>query len=291
MSAPTWSFGVPSQAPTQKLEQPAAPQADGPDPLAELREQIQRSWLGAGVDLLPEHYRVARRVGAAQRGVVAGLLAVGLLLGGAAWQAHAATSSAEAELAEVNSRQAALTAQAAQLAEVPRVLGELATVQTARSTAFATDVRWYSYLDGLRSSVPTGVWLADLSWGSAGGSSTDAAAAGAASTTQPATTTEDATGTAGTQGTLTVKGRTQDPALVAAWLESVSATTGLADPSYSSLQRIDIDGTPVYEFTATVAVTDAALSHRFDTPASGTSGSAAATTPAATSTPATGAGS
>jgi Tfp pilus assembly protein PilN len=212
---------------------------------------VEHRW--ARVDLLPREVLARRNLARTQKVLAVVLALAVLLVAGIWWVSAGSADRAAADVAAQQSRTAALQAQQAQYAEVPRVRAEVERVQQARAQAMAADVVWTRYLDEIGVRYPDGVWLSDLSVAVAPSSaSTGLAAPATDPLADPAVATVSFTGTGGSYDD------------VAAWLDSLTEVPGFSDARYSVSTLTDLDGETVTTFTSTVGVTEAALSHRFD---------------------------
>lgn len=114
------------------------------------------------IDLLPPVYEERRRQ---RRNIVsvfvAGLLILLLLLG---WWLFLGMqiNDAEDELVEVQSRNAALEAEIAELQRFAELAAEVEAKRTALQTVFAGDVDWPALLTEIAMVVPGEVWLTNL---------------------------------------------------------------------------------------------------------------------------------
>lgn len=203
------------------------------------------------VNLLPPEIAEERRLRRTQ-GVLA-LAFVGVLgaVAGGYLLAAASAAQAEDELAAEQATTTVLQAEQAEYAEVPRVLAQVESAQNARSTAMASDVLWYRYLNDLALTYPENVWLKDMNATVAASPAALPAVAGA-TTTQPGI------------GTLTFTGNSLQHSDVAAWLDVLAGTEGFQDATFTNSTRTQIDETDVVEFTSQVNLGADALSHRYD---------------------------
>lgn len=210
------------------------------------------------VNLLPpeiaEERQLRRTQGILAIAVVGVLAALG---GGYAWSV-AGVNAAQDGLNAETARTGTLNAQVAEYDAVPRVLAQVEAAQTARSTAMASDVQWYRYLNDLALTYPKNVWMRDLTVTMAGTPAAGAPTAGAV--TDPLVTPG--------VGTVTFNGTGRVHSDVAAWLDVLGSTAGYGSPTVSQSTRTDIDGTVVVDFTTQVVVTPEALSHLYDRKAS-----------------------
>jgi Tfp pilus assembly protein PilN len=206
------------------------------------------------VNLMPPEIEAERGFRKVQIGLGAATLAVaGLVVGGFVW-ASAAASEEQERLSAAQQRTADLTAEQAEYAEVPQVLGELEAADAAQATAMASDVLWYEYLDRLAASYPKDVWLKDMNVLMAPPVDGTAVAAGAAA--------------ASTIGTISFSGTGLVHTDVAAWLDALDGIEGFQNATYSTAERTELDGRVVVDFTSTVEVGPEALSLRFEPKAS-----------------------
>lgn len=204
------------------------------------------------VDLLPPEIGEARRLAGLKRVLAGSVVAVVLGCAGAVLWAQTGVSAAQDELDAVQARSASLHAEQAKYAAVPRVVGLIDAVSTARQTAMAQDVLWYGFLSDLGLTTPRGVSLLDLEV------SLDDTSAAAAPSTDPLASPGI--------GRVTFSGKAAHFPDVATWLDGVGTLHGLDGSTLQTATRAQgaaNDGTPI-TFTSTVQVTRAALTHRYD---------------------------
>lgn len=203
------------------------------------------------VNLMPPEIEAERGFRKVKVGLAAVTLAVAGLVAGGFVLSAAAASAEQDKLAAEQQRTDGLASEQAEYAEVPLVLGQVESVQTAQATAMATDVLWYDYLGRLSASYPKDVWLRDMTVAMAA----PAAAAPAATAAVPTTPTI---------GTITFSGTGLVHTDVAAWLDALDSIEGFHNASYSTANRTELDGRIVVDFTSTVEVGPEALSLRFE---------------------------
>ena len=206
------------------------------------------------VNLMPPEIEAERGFKKVQVGLAALTIAVaGLVVGGFVWSA-AIASDEQAKLDAEAQRTQVLTAEQAEYAEVPLVMGQVESAQSAQATAMATDVLWYEYLERLSASYPKNVFLKDMS----------------IAVTPPVTdpSAVAVTGQSSAIGLITFNGTGLVHDDVAAWLDALDTIEGFQNPTYSVATRTDLDGTTVVDFTSTVEVGPEALSLRFEPKAS-----------------------
>lgn len=223
----------------------------------EALETVAPAWVPYSVprvNLLPPEIQDERNLKKMQLILGGATAAVVALLAGGFILVAAGANQAEQELALEQTRTQGLQAEQQQYAEVPRILAEVETAQSARATAMTTDVLWYEYLHNVAATYPEDVWLKDL---------TATVAAPVATTAVVA----DPLTTPGI-GTVVFNGSAMVHADVASWLDVLAATPGFADPFYTSSAAVEVDGQTFVDFSSQVVVTADALSHRYDRKAS-----------------------
>jgi Tfp pilus assembly protein PilN len=208
------------------------------------------------VNLLPPEVHEARKLRRLQLGLGAGVAAIVVVLGGVYVMEAQSAHQASDELASAQSQTTVLNAQKAQFADVPRTLSAIQSAEDARQTAMTDDVSWYRYLNDLSYITPANTWLTTLtiSVGSAPGTTT--ATTGAASA--PTGLTSAGVATVAFQGT--AKNHND----VAAWLDALAKEKGWTNVYFTNSSSGMIGTTPVVNFTSSLNVSAAALSHRYD---------------------------
>ena len=203
------------------------------------------------VNLLPpelaEQARLRRLKGVLAGGLVATVGVVGALYLGAA----ADVADATAEVSAATARGSALQAQTRALGHVDQLYRSADEAEARLATAMGDEVRFSQFLDDLSKQVPEHVWLTDITF-------TQTPAAG-----EPAVATDGAPAPAGAIGTVTFTGvgfRHDD---VAAWLDSLAAQEGFADPYVTDSTAGRIGDRRTVSFTSSVTLTSDALSGRY----------------------------
>lgn len=218
--------------------------ASGAPPLA-----FAPTGLWPQVDLMPPEVRAGRRLKRTKR--VLGLVVVGVLavtvLGYAG--ARISESSAASDLESVQQETARLTAEQAKYAEVPRVLGEVTQVETARQTGTADEIIWTPYVNAIRAVTPGGVSIDSLT-----ASATDPLHQ------QPAATNVLA---AASIGSIQFVARSKTLIDTSDWLNALDTVPGLADAWFSNETITENSGVTYYQVTATVKLNSTALANRF----------------------------
>ncbi|MDP9101915.1 MAG: PilN domain-containing protein [Actinomycetota bacterium] len=202
------------------------------------------------VNLLPPEIAEKRKFRQVQYGLggaVAAALAVIVLLDILA--AHS-VSTATAALAEQDAKKANLTRQIATYQNVTAIRDQAAAAQAMLVTAMGQEVRYSHLLSDLSLSIPDNIWLTNLSYSQG----TVTAAVGAP---------------VGGIGTLNVSavGFSHDD--VAVWLDSLAAQPNYVSPDFGSSNEGLLGTRKTVTFSSTATVTEAALSHRYTTPAGG----------------------
>ncbi|WP_369052260.1 PilN domain-containing protein [Kineococcus terrestris] len=197
------------------------------------------------VDLLPPEIGQARRDRRVRLALGGALAAVVGVCAGAYVITLGHVAVANDDLAVEQARTAALQAEQAPYAEVPKILAEVETAVSVQQAVSAGDVPWYSYLDQLAAVSPTELSFTSVTM-QVTGTSTDATGAVADPLQQPGV------------ASVTVAGQTTSQTKVADWLDAVAGIPGVADPTLSS-STFD-PGTDVVTFDAGLTLTDAALS-------------------------------
>jgi Tfp pilus assembly protein PilN len=218
------------------------------------------------VDLLPDTIAEEARVRQAKLisagAVVAAVAAVGALYVMAAGQ----VSAAQEELDAATARSAVLASEVAQYAEVPKVRADVESAKIQQYQAMGGEVRWSFLLNDLALTIPRGTSLISLK--AETGGAAPAAEAGAAGGT---------TSVLGNQGigALSYEGEAKTYGDVAAFLDSLAKQKTLLDPYFTAAaaaasEQVGVaDGTTTqagtgYTYTASVTLSDEALSHRYD---------------------------
>jgi len=201
------------------------------------------------VDLLPPEVRAGRRLKRAKRRL---LLGVALILL-AALAAYAATlfsaAAAQVALVEVQNETSRLTSEQAKYAEVPQVLGDIASAEQARQLGTSTEILWKPYLDAIRAVTPTGVSIGGLT-------------VTTATPMQPAQLAANPLA-ASSLGQIAFTAKSLTVPDTSDWLDALDSVPGFADAWFSAETLTEQEGVIYYEVAATVQVNDEALANRF----------------------------
>lgn len=221
---------------------------------------------GAGafprVNLLPPIVLEEERSHRAKKVLVGASVVSLLLVGGLYGLATLSVNDAEGELEAAQAQAAALNAQVAQYAEVPKVKAMVTTAEKQAYQALGGEVRWSFLLNDLALTMPAGTSLTSFT----GNVSADAPGAGAKAAS--ANGQEGFVSVLGTPGigTITYSGEAIGYPQVAAFLDSQAKQKTLLDPYATAVtaNQSDTGAKKGYTFTSSATVTDAALSHRYD---------------------------
>jgi Tfp pilus assembly protein PilN len=207
--------------------------------------------------------------------VLVGAAAVSVGVVGALYMmAGQEVAAAEERLDTATARSAVLAAQLAEYADVPKARAELAQAQAQQYTAMGGEVRWSFLLNDLALTMPRGASLTEFKGVIDGvapvpGAATAAAAAPGSDPANVSVLGKPAI------GTISYAGEARAYSNVAAFLDTLAKQKTLLDPFPGTVQESTdsqsgtSDGTNTvagqgYEFTASAAITDKALSHRYD---------------------------
>ena len=231
------------------------------------------------VDLLPPELRERQRLRALQRGLVASVVAAGLVVAGlhtvAVSHEHAAQRASDVQAQQG----AVLTAEKHRYADVPLVLAKATAAKAELSAAMGQEVRWSLLLDDLDRRMPDGVWLTGLdvtpaavttgTTGAAAGAATSAASAAGTAAGATGTSAEAAaSGSGAGVATIRFTGSAVSQPAVATWLRVLAAVPGFSGAYLTSSTEAPSStsvAASTYTFTTSVTVTVAALSHRYTT--------------------------
>ncbi|MFZ0323368.1 MAG: hypothetical protein WAN48_04455 [Actinomycetes bacterium] len=205
------------------------------------------------VNLLPPEIEQATRLANLKKLlglVVAGTLGLAVLL---FFWASGQVSSAQSGLDAAQAENASLQAQAAQYAQVPLVLDQLATKETELAVAMSPEVRISFLMNDLSLTIPQSVRLSTMSI-TVGGADAATAAATLAAGAAPVQAV----------GSVTYTGKANSYDAVASWLMSYRKQLAYDDPYVQSITQDtgDTVGT-VYTWASTVQMTEAAKSNRY----------------------------
>lgn len=202
------------------------------------------------VNLLPPEVRAARGLRVTKRWLLIGLVVtVGLCIG-AFGLALISGATAANELLEAQDETLRLETEAAKYSEVPLVMDALEQARTARSLGMSTETQWRPYVDAITAVLPANVSIETLSY------------TGATPMVAPAPPTDPLQ--APSVGQLAFTAHTATVPDTSAWIDSLNAIPGFGDAWVSSAAVTEDETGIYYTVSATVQVTDATYSHRFD---------------------------
>lgn len=203
------------------------------------------------VNLLPPEIGEARRFRRVQAGLAGSVvLAVGVvavLYAGAS----GAVGDAQEQVDTASAQQRTLQSEAGSYRDVTATYRRALDAQNMLTAAMGQEVRYSRFLNDLALTLPSGVWVKNLTF-----SQTPPAAGKAAGT---------GTGTpvATEIGTVTVAGVADQHVDVAAWLDALAAEKGYSRPLLQTSTAALIGTTPVVNWQTTIAVSSDALTGRY----------------------------
>ncbi|RYV52868.1 fimbrial assembly protein [Pengzhenrongella frigida] len=201
------------------------------------------------VNLLPPEVRAARGLRRIKGWLGLGLLVTVLLCGGAYAFALFSAGQAADELVLAQAETTRLQAEQAKYAEVPQVLGALASSKAVRLEGMSTEVDWKAHLDAITAVLPADVGIETFAM--SGATPTTAASMPSNPLQVPNVGLISFTGSSGTLPD------------TAAWVDALNSIPGFADAWVSSAMIGELDGRTVYTTSSTVQFTVAAYTNRF----------------------------
>jgi Tfp pilus assembly protein PilN len=205
------------------------------------------------VNLLPPEIAAKRAFRRVQLGMGAAVMASLAVVGGLYVSAAHGVSAAQSDLDAARSQQTSLQQSVHSYAGVTAIYAAADQAQAQLITAMGDEVQYSQVLTDLSLSIPSNVWLTNLSY-----TQTPPSAAAASATTTPGGAVPAAFGTATFQG---IAFSHDD---VAAWLDAIGKLKAYANPFFSSSVEAVIGSRSVVNFASTADVTTAAESHRYD---------------------------
>jgi Tfp pilus assembly protein PilN len=205
------------------------------------------------VNLLPPEVRSARGLRATKRVLGVSLVVALVAAVGVSGVAKVAEGSARNDLSRAQDDTLRLQREQSKYAELPRVKSALFAAQGVRQLAMSTDVQWKSYLDAIAAVLPANVSVTSYQV-TLGGPAPAGAAPAAPGATPPA-------------GTIKFNGSSLTMPDTAAWVDALNSVPGFANAWVSSATIAEsADKRTYYTVSASVDVTSAAFSHRYDIP-------------------------
>jgi len=201
------------------------------------------------VNLLPPEIRSARTLSVVKRWLgIAILLSFTVAALGYGY-AVLEERAAHADLDLANATTNDLLAEQARYADVPLVLGQLATIEDARRLGMSTEILWSDYLGAIAVVTPEGVTLESLSY------------TGASPSVLPTLSANALFGPAA--GVITFSGRAPTIPDTAAWMDVLDSIPGLRD-AWITVDLIGAGTTQSYYLmTSSVQVDASAYANRF----------------------------
>lgn len=201
------------------------------------------------VNLLPPEIRSARTLSVVKRWLgIAILLSFTVAALGYGY-AVLEERAAHADLDLANAATNDLLAEQARYADVPLVLGQLATIEDARRLGMSTEILWSDYLGAITAAIPEGVTLETLNYAGA-------------SPSVPRTLSGNAL-FAPAGGVIAFSGRAPTIPDTAAWMDALDAIPGLRDAWITVDQIGGDDSESYYLMTSSVQVDASAYANRF----------------------------
>jgi len=114
------------------------------------------------VNLLPPEVYAAQKAGGIKRMAVIAVVVAVVVAGAGYFFATTRQSAAQNRLDDAQAQTRRLTAEQARYAEVPQILAQQETLRAGRSTAFAIDVDWPTYITGALAALPEATSLEEI---------------------------------------------------------------------------------------------------------------------------------
>lgn len=195
------------------------------------------------VNLLPPEIAERRTFRRVQAGLGVAVVAVMLVMGFVVVAASASVSSAEKDLAASQKEQTRLQAQQGSFANVSAIYAAAEAAQAQLVVAMGDEVRFSQLLTDISLTVPSSVWLSNVS----------------ITTAAPVL----AAGAAPSIGTFTATGVGFSHNDVGLWLESVAGLKSYSDPYFSSSTASLLGTRKTVTFSSTAILSPSALSGRY----------------------------
>jgi Tfp pilus assembly protein PilN len=213
------------------------------------------------VNLLPPEIAEQKKARRVQMGLGAVGVGAVLVVGALYLSASHSVSSANSDLQAAQQQTTQLQNQVAQYGEVTAITAAAAAAQQQLVTAMSDEVRYSQLLNDLSLSIPSNVWLRNLSY-------SPAAAAAAPGATTLAGGAAATPGAPTSVATLQVTGVGFSHDDVALWLEAIAGLNKTyANPYFSNSTEALLGTRKIVNFTATATVVSTARSGRYTTPA------------------------
>jgi hypothetical protein len=203
-------------------------------------------------DLIPPELINARRLRVLRKLMAAGVFLLLMLCAVGYYLAAQQNSNASSELATIQDRTAQLVGAGSGYADVVLIQGSVRQVQTQIGQLMGGDVDLAALMGELRSNLPAtmGITEETITISTAGVASADSSAAAGSLDTSGLPRI----------GTITISGTGQSLDDLSDYVDRLNTITGLVDV----LPIANIAGPSGTQFSVTMGLTDALLSHRFD---------------------------
>ncbi|WP_421741426.1 PilN domain-containing protein [Cellulomonas sp.] len=222
------------------LDKGARRAATGPAPMLGLPQ----------VNLLPPEVRAARGLRKTKRWLVISLILVVAICVGVFGFSMVSAGLAATELATAQAETLDLQQEQTKYAEVPQVLGALDNTKAAVKLGMSTEIQWKAYGDAIGAVLPPAT-------------SIDTLVITAATPAIPANPPADPLQGVNV-GQIVFSARSATVLDTAALIDALNGVPGFADAWVSSSSLSEDEHGVYYSTSATVQLTDAAFSHRFD---------------------------
>lgn len=209
---------------------------------------VMPGW-GIAADLTPPELVKARQIAVLRRWIAVGILAILLVCGGGYYLALRANTDAEAKLTEAANRTLELQAIGRSYADVVSIQNKITEIDGQITEVMAADVDLVALMDQLQTTLPATMTISQQAITiSTAGTATAAGLDGSGATRI---------------GTITMSGTGQTIDDLSDYVDSLSAIPGVVDvlPLSNSLSG---DGGVGTQYSLSLGLTDALLSHRFD---------------------------
>lgn len=202
------------------------------------------------VNLLPPEIAAARGLAKIKRWLALVVVVAVLAAAGIVYLSMIAEQEANEELAREEQRTLDLQAEQERYAEVPRMLGALDQVDTARRIAMSTEVLWRPYLEAIAATAPEGVRVENIQYRGATPMQLSPASSDVLAT--PAI------------GSISFTAQSATVPDAEAWLIGLESVPAFTNPWFSQAVVGEEQGVVFYTVHATVQVTAQALALRFE---------------------------
>jgi Tfp pilus assembly protein PilN len=206
-----------------------------------------RTGTAVRVNLLPPEIFEEARFRRTRSGLALAVVASVALVAWLFFLAVNDASDAQEQLDVAVAREATLTAEATEYAEVPLVNAQLDAAKAQLALAMGQEVRWSFYLNDLSLRIPGHVWLKTVH----GQIDKPAATPAAPGVLEPGL------------GSVTFAGSGYRHNDLATWLEVLAKQKGYASPYFSSSKDAKIGESELVDFESSAVLTEEALSERY----------------------------